>query len=743
MAPFLRLLRAAGVALICCLAASELLAQRDDSDERISPEVRAVRIQGNDNLAAGRIRNSVATRASRCRSVVLQPFCWIAPGADLLMQRRYLDRNELARDVLRIRILYWREGYREASVDTVVAAAGPGRVEVSFRVTEGPPTLVSSLSVLHPPEAITQREIESSLRLRAGDPLSLTAIDSSIANIREVLLERGYADAIIRDTVEGDPARRTGAVRIEIEPRWIATVGEIRVFGLNEISEQTVRNLLALGEGDVFRRSELIRSQQNLYVSNLFRQAEIRLPTFPDSVKALDILVEEAQHRDVRASAGFNTMEFFQLEGRFTHYHAFGGPRRVDLRGAVGNLFAGQLEGRGIFRELTANDLITGDPGIFLRPNWQAAADLVQPWFLGPRNTLGTGVFAHRRAAPGIFVDLGFGAQTSFTREVARRMQVSAVYRFEVTEVQAGDLYFCVNYGVCELPVIDALRARNRLSPFALTLRTERSDDPIDPTRGYRMRVDLEHASAATISDYRYNRAVLEMSRYFPGWRNSTLAGRVRVGLVGATSSPVADLPDFGLAGARLLHPRKRFYAGGARSVRGYPEDQLGPSILTVAPEALIEAGCTAAQLAAGQCPNLAAVPAAEFQPRPIGATSVLEGSVEWRLPVWGPLSAAFFVDGAILGERGFGLTEDVTAAVTPGFGARYNSPVGPIRLDLGIRPVLAERLSVVTQVTDADGNPRLVQLEQQKDWDPLENISGARRILQRMTLHLSIGQAF
>ncbi len=730
------------MAVLCVCAAAELPAQQTDRRDRLAPEVREINIRGNENVSSATIRQSIATRASRCRSIVLQPFCWVS-DANLLVERRFLDRDELARDVLRIRILYWRRGFREAEVDTTVAEPRSGVSEVTFRITEGPPTRVSSIRVVHLEEAITDWEIERSLQLRAGDPLDLTAIDSSMVLMRNILWERGYADAIVRDTVEVDPTQRIGAVRIEIEPRWIARVGSIRIFGLDEIAEQTVRNILTLDEGDVFTRSELLQSQRNLYVSNLFRQAEIRIPQFPDSAKALDVIVQEAPLREARASAGFNTMEFFQIEGRFTHYYAFGGPRRLDVRGAVGNLFARQLEGRGIFLDVTPDNLALEQPEVFLRPNWQSAIDIVQPWFLDRRNTLSGGVFSHRRSAPGIFVDLGTGAHTTLTRQIARRTPLSGTYRFELTEVQAGDLYFCVNYGICELEVIEAVRARNRLSPLAANLLVERSDDPLDPTTGHVLRVDLEHASNFTFSDYRYQRGVVDGAKYFRAWRSSTLAGRLRVGWVGAMRSPIVSPAVSELADPRLLHPRKRFYAGGARSVRGYPENQLGPTILTVDPEELTAVGCTLGQLSASQCPNLGAVPSAAFQPRPIGATSVIEGSVEWRFPVWGPLSTAFFVDGAVLGEVGFGLFENVTAALTPGFGVRYASPVGPIRLDLGIRPVLAERLPVVTQAPGPNGVPQLVRLEQEKDWDPLEDVRGAQRIMQRLTLHLSIGQAF
>ena len=58
------------------------------------------------------------------------------------------------------------------------------------------------------------------------------------------------------------------------------------------------------------------------------------------------------------------------------------------------------------------------------------------------------GVFAHRRSEIGIFIDRGYGAQATFTRQLAERAPASLTYRYEVTRVEAGDIYFCTNYGV-------------------------------------------------------------------------------------------------------------------------------------------------------------------------------------------------------------------------------------------------------------------------------------------------------
>ena len=90
----------------------------------------------------------------------------------------------------------------------------------------------------------------------------------------------------------------------------------------------------------MFKRSDVIESQRNLYESQLYRHAAIVVPPQGDSVKILEVAVREAPLREARISTGFNTVEFVQVEGRFQHFNFFGGARQLDLQGAVGNLFA-------------------------------------------------------------------------------------------------------------------------------------------------------------------------------------------------------------------------------------------------------------------------------------------------------------------------------------------------------------------------------------------------------------------
>ena len=689
---------------------------------------------------------SVYTTSSHCNGFVLVPFCWISKSK-YFYTKNYLDHKELERDVLRIRIFYWKRGYRETEVDTAVVTRGKNQVGVTFFIKEGPPTIVSDIVVNQPtPTLLSNREISRRLVLGKNGPLNLIRLDSSRVFLQTRLFDKGYADAEVDTAVVVDTASRTAVVSLTLVPKYKTTVEDIVVTGNDGVSERTIRKSLTFHVGDIFRRAEMLRSQRALYESNLFRRAAIepRPPidiATPDSAKVVVVTVQESPPREARMSAGFNTVDFFQLEGRFTHYNFMGSARRLDIQGVVGNLFAKSLNGRGIFRNASVPQ--TSALSRYFVPTYNASIDLRQPWFVSPNNELGLSLFTHRRSAPGIYVDRGYGTSFTFTRDVAERAQLSLNYRFEISKVDAGDVYFCINYGVCDSPTLEALRGNQKLSPFTITSGIDRTNDPFSPQRGFRANASVEHASAFTVSDFRYNRATLDGAGFVPVRKRGAIGAHARVGWVSPLGSTTQAVGVEASVDNGILHPRKRFYAGGSHSVRGFGENQLGPRVLTIPLTSLqshdsLNVACTSGADVTLCNPNIATQKDRDFDPRPLGGNFVAEGSIEARFPVWRDLMGAAFVDGGIVRQKTDPTLPRSKAAITPGFGFRYHSPVGPIRADIGINPGGAESLPVVTD-NIVNGQRTLVTLQQRRRYAPTQ--SGG--ILNRMVLHLSIGEAF
>jgi outer membrane protein insertion porin family len=704
------------------------------------PLVERIVFDGAAALRPAELRERIVNEETRCRGLLLRPLCRLTRWR-ALEDRNRLERQEVQPDALRLRIHYFNRGYRDAAVSSEVRPYRRG-VEIVFRIDEGPPTLVESLRIEQTEEVLSRRRIRLADLPGAGDPLDLLRLGDGLSELAGRLGELGWLDAEIRDTIaiEGRLAR----VEVHIDPQRRATLDTIDIRGNEVVTDKVIADALRLRLGRVLRTTDLVASQRSLYESNLFHEARVVVPEQGDSAKRVEVSVREAPPQLARVGGGFSTLEFGQAEARYTHYNWLGGSRRFDVRGAVGNLLAGALNGRTPFRDVLPAGALLVDDEEFLRPTWQVSADFRQPAFLTAADAVGVSTFAHRRIIAAIAVDEGYGGELSLTRRFDYPTPATLSYRYEMTAVRAGDLYFCVNYGICEPTTVEALRGRQRLSPLSFGLIDDRANRPLAPSAGHRIRVDAEHASDITLSDFGYHRLSGEYARYLGLDLRATrvLAGRVRAGWVQPLEGTAAavGVPD---AEDRILHPRKRFYSGGARSVRGFRENQLGPRVLTINPQVLMdEVGCTTADIASGDCdPNLAPVDA--FLARPVGGTSVLEASVEYRFPLRENFQGAVFVDGAIVGAAARGALRGGVSAVTPGAGIRFHSPVGPIRVDLALHPRRVDELAVYTEYMDDDGLRRLVLLDTPRLYDPFEGGGFLRSVLDRLTIHFSIGEAF
>jgi len=285
----------------------------------------------------------------------------------------------------------------------------------------------------------------------------------------------------------------------------------------------------------------------------------------------------------------------------------------------------------------------------------------------------------------------------------------------------------------------------------------------LNPSRGYTMLADLEYADRWSGSDFTYVRIQGDLARFTRLPAGSILAGRLRAGWVSAGAFEGLLGPG---VNAEIVHPQKRFYAGGANSVRGYAQGRLGPRVLTTDVENLLQpvrdgggggAGCSPESVVDLSC-DASPLGGGGFQARPTGGTTVMEGSLEVRIPLSATFQGALFTD---VGQV-WNLTDDVdlgSLRVTPGFGIRYLSPIGPLRVDLAYRISGGESLRVVTNAvrpwqegTD-DPDDRIEVAGDRIPWVESRALAilsprvlfdqSPATSLRRWQIHISIGQAF
>ncbi len=215
----------------------------------------------------------------------------------------------------------------------------------------------------------------------------------------------------------------------------------------------------------------------------------------------------------------------------------------------------------------------------------------------------------------------------------------------QLTQTVTANIGYRIEYGrmsSVDDPTINGIGGFRRggvLSGPTGSLLWDTTINPLNPQGGHVAGVEILQAGELWGGKFNFWRVVFDFRKYQAiGWQ-TVAAMRLRLGLADAIGS-IENLPLF-----------ERFYAGGERGVRGYARRRLGPL---------------------------------GDSDRPLGGRSLFEGSLEMRRPIWGDLGGAVFVDFGQVSLDAFDPpVSDLEYAV--GGGITYSTPIGPLRLDLGI----------------------------------------------------------
>ena len=714
-------------------------------------QLRSVRFEGATAFPDAILRASIESEPGRCKNVLLEAVCWFGLGREA----QNADLTTLEGDAIRLRYLYYEHGYREARVtlDTVPDTNGLTAV---FRITEGRPVQVGSVGIdglesMDSASRVVLLEAVSQLPLQRGQPFSMILYEASRDTLINRLHNLGYAhsDVFANARIPRDSAL-TAHVGFELAPAERVYFGEPEVQGNQRVSTRVIRRMLGFREGDVYSRAAILRSHRNLYSLDIFRNIDIRtdLDAAGDTIIPLVTIQEGALNR-FRTGIGLNTAEFINAEGRWTGRNFLGGARRIEIRARVANVLADPLEVLPAFEN-------TAPPYDAL--NGSLTLDFTQPWFFDPNNNFNAGLFFERRSLPGVFVRTARGGYIAVSRALGAGTSIGMGYRPELTELDAEDEIFCINFVACEQSDIRLLSEPHRLAPLVLSFARDRSNALFAPSAGHIIRLDGEYAAALTGSEFEYIRLVGEWSTYHQAAAGLVLATRVRPGWARSINEPGAGLG---------LHLQKRFFAGGANSVRGFGQNRLGPKLLKIGSDTLLVTdpdsgfpGCTAQQINAGTCDvsALAKDRSGLFDVRPVGGAVSLEANLEARFPLIGDkLQGAAFVDVGQVWNAGASV-RPADLVTTPGFGLRYISAIGPVRIDLGYNTESGGDLQVLTtkvcvrendvcapdSIRD-DGVYSREELERTRVLVSLGKVPWGvnRSPWDRLQLHFSIGQAF
>jgi outer membrane protein insertion porin family len=671
-------------------------------------QVTGLSFEGNHAIDDYTLSISIATSNSStwARSPALS---WLGLG-----ERRYFDELEFRRDVARLQLLYSQSGFLEARIDTVVRRDST-TVKIRFLIDEGPPVLITRLAVSGIEGILPERTLLADLPLAVGDPFNRLRLRASTDTILSALENRGYPFAQVFRGFEVNREKHTAEVTFDVDPGPHARVAEVDVVGATKITAPVVRGLIPVRAGDPYRRSDLYAAQRDLYRTGAFDYVDVHLVDTiaegpADSLVTVQVRVREGPLYRVRLGAGYGTLDCFRTLGGVTAHHFLGGARVLDVSARLSKIGTGDPLSWGLENNV-CRGLGAETDSSRLALNYNVTASLTQPIVLFHGMSATLSFTGERRSELLAYVREAVGADLAMTYRPAWDLPITLSYSLERGSTKAEPASFCVYLNVCRVEDIAVFQEPRVQSGLSLVAVRNRQNSLLNPTRGSLASVEVTWASPLIGSDSlaQYTRLQAQWAMYLRVGRSTVLAWRVQAGtIVPATLAATGQ-------SLKYVPPEERFYGGGPSSVRGFGQNRLGPQVRVIRTDSAAMRTDTVTSASGG---NDLMFANAELRFHLPGFANRLEGAV--------------FVDAGQVFVRGSEVLKYHGLRVTPGVGLRFDTGIGPIRLDVGYNGYGPEP----GPLYEAVGSQLVLR-------EPVYAPPTPSAFFRRLQLHFSVGQAF
>lgn len=555
------------------------------------------------------------------------------------LDRGLFSRRMLADDEASLLSLYAANGFQAAVVKSEIAQHYGGKEEnifVRFLISEGTQTRVADLR-LEGAASLDGEMLFGVAGAGEGQPYSEFSVASDRDNILAVYFNEGFPDARFEARVESapEPNRVNLIYRITEGPR--TRIKQVLLAGYEFTKPHVIeRELLTDAQGPL-RQGAVVESQRRLYNLGVFSRVQIA-PQNPDGAerdKTLIVLVDEAR--------------------RYTL--AYGGGIEVQRLGSGGDPVSGAFRAspRGLL-EISK----TNFAGRAHTISFKARASTLQGRALA---TYAAQNFLGRRK-----VNLLFTALADKTRDVRTFTSQRYETGIQVEQQASRDTSFLYRYSFRRVLVdptslridpqqIPLFSQPTRISGFGMTWIRERRSDPAEAVSGNFNTIDVSISEKRFGSSATFFRVYAQNSTFHRATRKLVFARSVRFGV---------QEPFSGTQPVNIPLP-ERFFSGGGNTLRGLGLNQAGPRDAVTG--------------------------------FPVGGLALLVFNNEMRFPMRLP-KLGDKTGGAIFYDAGnvYSRVRRINLRVKPqpassnlnylthtiGFGFRYATPIGPVRLDLG-----------------------------------------------------------
>ncbi|MGH7410544.1 MAG: outer membrane protein assembly factor BamA [Candidatus Methylomirabilis sp.] len=476
-------------------------------------EVSSVRILGAKGVSERDIKDHLATR---------ELFLFFFYGT--------LKREELQRDLDRIKAFYLDNGYLDIKVDEpeIRVVEARRKLEVNIRVEEGAQYRVGEVRVAGNAVFATD-EILKPLQIAKRGIFSREVLQRDILILTDRYSERGYLFADVAPIINTDRAIHIVDVGLEISEGKQVFVERIEISGNTKTRDKVIRRDIGLIEGDLYNSRLLARSRQNLTNLGYFEDVKIdtRRGTAEDRVD-IDVTVKEKPTGSFAIGAGFSSIDGILGAGSISQNNFLGLGQRVSFSGQLGsnaNRFVLRFQDPHIFDTETSLDLSLFNQRLLFQD------------FTG-------------------YDQDSMGGSLTLGRRLYKELFGSIAYKYEQV-----DIFNVIPELVDNSLIVEGTTTTGSLG-FSLSL--DLRDNRRDPTRGFVGTASYQLAAKYFGGENEFNKVTLDVGYYYPlFWR---FVGHIRGYLNIVEPFGDKDIPT-----------QERIYLGGTNTVRGFETYHLSP----------------------------------------------------------------------------------------------------------------------------------------------------------------------
>jgi outer membrane protein insertion porin family len=537
----------------------------------------------------------------------------------------------LKNDVALIADLYYNNGYINVKVGEPKVEILPDKsgLLVTIGITEGDQFRTGSID-FKGDLLVTKEELAKKVKLKTGEVFSRGVLRSDIFSLTDLYSDMGYAFANVTPLSQADPDKKTISITFDFEKGEKVYIDRINISGNTKTRDKVVRREMKFVEGDLYGTTALKKSKQNMMNTGFFEEANVATAkgSAPDKLN-VNVEVKEKPTGTFSIGAGYSSLDGIIGQGSVQQANFLGLGLKANLAASIGG------------KSQTYN------------------VGLTDPYFMDTKWTVGGDIYRTQRDFLN-FTRRVTGGDVKAGYPLSDTLSTFWVYRYEDKKIFNLDKQLA---DAIKNNQITAPETTSTTSSITASLTRNTTDYRLDPSTGMINNLSVEFAGLGGTN--RFIRSIGNTQVFFPFKWGTVFSLRGELGYIGGLGKEVPI--------------DERFYLGGISTMRGYSGRTVSPYRVTN----------NTTQVTNPNNPPNVPIPLPTLSKVTLDRTfiggdteAILNTEMTFPLLKDAGLKGVVFFD---IGNAYDGISTAFSRfQASYGFGFRWASPMGPLRLEYG-----------------------------------------------------------